>query len=769
MRKRIGIFGLTEEVRQLIPLLVANPNVEIAGVFDPNPDATGTLSPEIEATVEPRRVNDPSLLGDDRSLYAVVDGGIGEESFLSIVQGADERGLQIVSPLTARLLWGYGAPAMDRKADLLQTLHEVVESYNLTIDTDELFGQMLEIARSATGADGGSLMLLDSSAQKSVLGIRVAVGIEPELWTKIRVPVGEGIAGRVAADARPLLLRGKADRQAFHILHERQDIASAISVPLVSQGRVLGVLNLHHSTESDAFSDEDLDFANQLAILDAQIIARAQEHARLRDQAARFAAVREVQNIVANRDTLSTRLTQLCRFAAQRVDNGIANLYLLERGEDDLRLAATSRGGGEFVGEYVIALGAGVDGSVAQTREAVFLRRAGGNIAYAALPLIAGETLIGVLSIQASPESAQSGQAALRRGRAAEEILLEIAAAAAEGIASVRREASVTARATKIGAINETGIRMISVTDLSEVLRLGASGAAMVLEADHSVLRVRDEQTGRFVIRSYFGSASGPLQEQLFRLDKQICVDTIKRRAPKLICDLHTQGDRVADEVGVKSVIAAPLMHEGSVIGALALYDKVAPDRFSTASFHEEDLELFGKFAKYLERAITSALTHARTRRFRNFDEETGVPNTAYLDKRIREEITRSNGRADALAIAICRIENLDAIESAANAEKSRGVVQCTVDALRPHIRAFDVVGRTGHSEFTVLLPDPGRDPAERIFALAHAVADAVARNEAVNQPERVAIAFGYAVYPSDGDEREALFERARVPRIRMV
>jgi len=38
-------------------------------------------------------------------------------------------------------------------------------------------------------------------------------------------------------------------------------------------------------------------------------------------------------------------------------------------------------------------------------------------------------------------------------------------------------------------------------------------------------------------------------------------------------------------------------------------------------------------------------------------------------------------------------------------------------------------------------------------------VADAVARNESVNRPERIAIAFGYAVYPSDGEAREALFD----------
>ena len=50
MRRRIGIYGATEEALQLIPLLLANPEVEIAGVFDPNPTALrkrlGSLAPE---------------------------------------------------------------------------------------------------------------------------------------------------------------------------------------------------------------------------------------------------------------------------------------------------------------------------------------------------------------------------------------------------------------------------------------------------------------------------------------------------------------------------------------------------------------------------------------------------------------------------------------------------------------------------------------------------------------------------------------------------
>jgi hypothetical protein len=37
MRRRIGIYGATDEALQLIPPLLANPEVEVAGLYDPDP------------------------------------------------------------------------------------------------------------------------------------------------------------------------------------------------------------------------------------------------------------------------------------------------------------------------------------------------------------------------------------------------------------------------------------------------------------------------------------------------------------------------------------------------------------------------------------------------------------------------------------------------------------------------------------------------------------------------------------------------------------
>jgi GAF domain-containing protein len=741
MRKCVAIYGATIEALQLVAVLEANPDVEIAIVFDPDLE---TARRRIEAldrdTAErllARLSDDPGVFEAGSGIHAVIDAGL-DPPFGRLVPGTTLRGVQIVSPLTARLLWGYGVSARDRKAELLQALHEVVESVNLTIDADELFSRMLEIAMGVTGADGGSLMLLDSKAQ--LLAIRVAVGVEPELWPKIKVALGEGIAGRAAADARPIRLRGRADRQSFRIVRERLDVESALCVPLVREGKVLGVLNLHHSERPDAFSEDDLDFAEQLGRLDAEIIARAQEHEALRSQAARYDAVREVRQALSGSAPLVDRLHALCGLIAERLGGGIATVYLHDPDEGELRLAATSLQGGGFGGEYRVVLGQGVDGRAAQSRSPAFLRGEDGALAYSALPLVAGESMVGVLTIQRG--GAASRRAGGHLGRALEETLLEIAAAAADEIAQATREALMSIRATKVSAINEAGIRLISARDTNEVASLSTSSGALILEADHAILRLQDPESRRYVIRSYYGSADGRLQEKLFRMDKQISVDVIKGRSTRLLRDIESHSSYAELGSGVRSAMTAPLKREGRIIGVLTLYDKVAPDQFYAGSFNDDDLQIFTKYVHYVERAVETALFYAHTRRHRSFDEETGLPNADYLSRRLDQEIARAGGER---------------------------VVLRTAEVLRTHLRDFDVLGRLEESAFAALLPEPGPIPEERITALARAVADEIAKDDRLNQPVRVALAFGYAVHPAEGDCRESLLKSAAAPRIRMV
>ena len=762
MPRRIGIFGASEETLRLMRLLSPNPQLEIATIWDADPDAAlqraRNHAPQTASLVERLLTNDLDAFVGNGQLDAVIEGGV-SPTFASRFPRAAEHGVQILSPLVARLLWAYESGARDRKADLLTALGEVVESVELTIDSSELFSRMLEIAIGVTGADGGSLMLLDKHRQE--LRMHAAIGVERELWPKIRVALGEGIAGRVAKDARPLLVTGQADRGAFQIVHERLDVASALCVPLTSVGRVVGVLNLHHRTLRDAFSRDDLDFMEHVARLDAQIIARAEEHETLRDQAALYATVRSVREILSGLNPLLDRLTSLCTFLSEQFGGGIAVVYLVSAGEDGLRLAATSLEGGGQGGEYRIAEGQGIDGGVAQTHQPAFLRAEDDGIAYASLPLLAGERLAGVLSIQSGARAP--------RGPAAEEHLLEIASTIAEGVAQTEREARLAMRVNRVNALNEASLRMLSCKELNQVIRLATTAIASILEADHAVLRLQDEQTKRYVVRSHVGDAEAHVQERLFALDKRVCVEAIRLRGTVRVPDLAQHEAFAAFRGEFRSFLCAPLAHHGRVIGTLSVYDKIATNSFYASAFEEDDLEIFSSFLASAERAIEGALSHSLAKQHKNYDEQTGLPNARFLSKRIHEEVARSSGRDNALAVALCRIENLAEISEQVNPAHAYRVIQQTADALRAHLRDFDVLGRSANSEFTILLPDPGASPAERVFELARAVAEEISKEQTLNDPIRVALAFGYAVPPADGRDRDALLAQASEPRIRMV
>jgi diguanylate cyclase (GGDEF)-like protein len=205
------------------------------------------------------------------------------------------------------------------------------------------------------------------------------------------------------------------------------------------------------------------------------------------------------------------------------------------------------------------------------------------------------------------------------------------------------------------------------------------------------------------------------------------------------------------------------------VIGTLSLVDKVAPDQFYAGPFQEDDLQVFTRYVSYVERALENAIFYASTRQHRNFDEETGLPNEEYLAVRLDQELSRAAGQEGRLAVAVCRIENLDEIRRETGGARADRLVQQTAEALREPLRDFDVLARTRETEFTILLPDPGPSPEERITNLARAVADRISKDDRLNDPVRVVLAFGYALHPSEGEDRASLLKRAEHARIRMV
>jgi GAF domain-containing protein len=140
-------------------------------------------------------------------------------------------------------------------------------------------GRLLELivatAMRVLGARAGALFLLDEAAGELLFA--VALGGQAGAVKALRVPLGHGIAGLVAATGQPLAVAdaGRDPRQAADIAERvgyRPD--SILCVPLIHEDRVCGVLELLDKETGGSFSLEDMAtlglFANQAAIAIAQ-------------------------------------------------------------------------------------------------------------------------------------------------------------------------------------------------------------------------------------------------------------------------------------------------------------------------------------------------------------------------------------------------------------------------------------------------------------------------------------------------------------------
>lgn len=144
------------------------------------------------------------------------------------------------------------AEAVSKRLSQLQAIVEV----GLTArSVDQLLEELLVLVRDLLGADRATMLLIDD--ERSDLYVRTAVGLEEQTKADVRVPLGSGIAGKIASSGKPRIVEdvSKADAQSAYL---REAGGSLIGVPVHVEDRVLGVLKVS-SNRTGAFSQDDLD------------------------------------------------------------------------------------------------------------------------------------------------------------------------------------------------------------------------------------------------------------------------------------------------------------------------------------------------------------------------------------------------------------------------------------------------------------------------------------------------------------------------------
>jgi PAS domain S-box-containing protein len=168
-------------------------------------------------------------------------------------------------------------------------IHELSQAIAHTLDPNVLLDRIADLALTQLRADEVSVMLLDDDQR--FLYVAVVRGAGRDALLGMRVPVGEGIAGWVAARHEPLILPSAHQEPGVASLHPRADIQSALSMPMITRDRLVGVINVNCTDRRGAFT---LGQAKMLSIF-TNAAAAGIEAARLyRDQRKADARYREV-------------------------------------------------------------------------------------------------------------------------------------------------------------------------------------------------------------------------------------------------------------------------------------------------------------------------------------------------------------------------------------------------------------------------------------------------------------------------------------------
>jgi signal transduction protein with GAF and PtsI domain len=325
--------------------------------------------------------------------------------------------------------------AADSQLALLHRISGIVSS-DMPLAT--MLDELISLAVSVTRCDACLVYLLDSSQDEIVL-CASQLPHAREIGN-IRMKVGEGVTGWVAKHQSVVALSSRASKDPrfkfFNSLPE-DTYEAFLSVPIVSSGQVIGVVNVHHKL-SRAHAPEEVALLGYLAEQMGGAIAKA----RLAEQSQ--AAAKKVELLAAVGRAISTEgylgriLQVISEMVAATFDSPACSIMIVDEDKRELSIRAARCSSPEYLHKLPVKIEDSLIGQVVRERKLVTvpdvaaeksykypeLARRTGLTSLLSVPLLTGQRVIGTLNIYTSarrsfaPEEiscaqAVAGQAAL--------------------------------------------------------------------------------------------------------------------------------------------------------------------------------------------------------------------------------------------------------------------------------------------------------------------------------------------------------------------
>ena len=255
----------------------------------------------------------------------------------------------------------------------VEVLHRISQSISSTLDLESVLTHIVEVVVEVTKADSCLLYLVSENRDELVL--RSSKNPHPTLIGRAALGLGEGITGWVAQEQVPVVIpRNASDDPRFKFFHNLPEdrYQAFVSLPIVTKGNVIGVINVQHK-RTKRYQDAELALLSTIANQVGGAIENARLYEAMRRQALQLDTLSQVSETVASNRLIDDVLELIVTTTAEMMNSTICSLMLVDEDAKELRIAATQSLSEAYRRKPPIKIGQSISGRAVKKRRPIYV------------------------------------------------------------------------------------------------------------------------------------------------------------------------------------------------------------------------------------------------------------------------------------------------------------------------------------------------------------------------------------------------------------
>ncbi|NLG99801.1 MAG: response regulator [Chloroflexi bacterium] len=255
------------------------------------------------------------------------------------------------------------------------TLRETVSIYELgqlvssTLDSRAIAHKTAEAVRQQSDADEVSILVPVTGGEEMV--VVAASGGDREFLVDQRVPKANTIAGWVANNQEMLTLEGEVMDERFSPAYPRPEIIRAISLPMVLNKNLIGVMNVNITNKPRNLSEGQIRGLQTLANIAASALENARLYQETEERLRRLDALRRIDLAISSSMDIRISLDVLLDQVHTHLKVDASSVLLMDPASNDFYAAATRGFRSLAASRMRVRMGSGCVGRAAVERRTV--------------------------------------------------------------------------------------------------------------------------------------------------------------------------------------------------------------------------------------------------------------------------------------------------------------------------------------------------------------------------------------------------------------